>query len=95
MGSYAAALGMPQFISSSYREYAVDFDDDGRRDLWGSVPDVVGSVANYFESPRLATRGTGSSNRVMSGWRPVQKADCKRTQAHRQQMSNCVPTGLG
>lgn len=47
-GSYAAAMGMPQFISSSYREYAVDFDDDGRRDLWDSPADVIGSVANYF-----------------------------------------------
>lgn len=48
-GSYAGAMGMPQFISSSYRRYAVDFDDDGKRDLWHSLPDVVGSVANYFK----------------------------------------------
>ncbi len=47
-GSYAAAMGMPQFISSSYREYAVDFDGDGRRDLWNNIADVTGSVANYF-----------------------------------------------
>jgi len=47
-GSYAGAFGMPQFISSSYRRYAVDFDDDSDRDLWKSVPDVVGSVGNYF-----------------------------------------------
>ncbi|PCJ86978.1 MAG: lytic murein transglycosylase B [Thiotrichaceae bacterium] len=47
-GSYAGAMGMPQFISSSYREYAVDFDGDGKRDLWNSMPDVIGSVANYF-----------------------------------------------
>lgn len=47
-GSYAGAMGMPQFISSSYRSYAVDFDGDGKRDLWHSIPDVVGSVANYF-----------------------------------------------
>ena len=47
-GSYAAAMGVPQFISSSYREYAVDYDNDGRRDLWDSPDDVLASVANYF-----------------------------------------------
>lgn len=47
-GSYAGAMGQPQFIPSSFRSYAVDFDGDGHRDLWHSVEDVVGSVANYF-----------------------------------------------
>jgi membrane-bound lytic murein transglycosylase B len=48
-GSYAGAMGMPQFLPSSYRKYAVDFDGDGKRDLWRSVPDVIGSVANYYK----------------------------------------------
>lgn len=48
LGSYAGAMGVPQFISSSYRQYAVDFDGDGQRDLFGSTADVVGSVANYL-----------------------------------------------
>lgn len=51
-GSYAGAMGMAQFISSSYRNYAVDFDGDGRRDLWQSLPDIVASVANYFAQHR-------------------------------------------
>jgi membrane-bound lytic murein transglycosylase B len=48
-GSYAGAMGMPQFIPTSYRRYAVDFDADGRPDIWRSVPDVLASVANYFK----------------------------------------------
>ncbi|NND45780.1 MAG: lytic murein transglycosylase B [Xanthomonadales bacterium] len=47
-GSYAGAMGMGQFIPSSYRHYAVDFDGNGSRDLWRSTPDVVASVANYL-----------------------------------------------
>ena len=47
-GSYAGAMGMGQFMPSSYRQYAVDADGDGRRDLFGSLDDVFASVANYF-----------------------------------------------
>ena len=47
-GSYAGAMGYGQFIPSSYRNYAVDFDADGKRDLWASLEDIIGSVANYF-----------------------------------------------
>ena len=47
-GSYAGAMGVPQFISSSYRNYAVDFDGDGKANLFDSLPDILGSVANYF-----------------------------------------------
>lgn len=47
-GSYAGAMGHGQFISSSYRHYAVDFDGDGRRDLWNSREDIIASVANYL-----------------------------------------------
>ena len=48
-GSYAGAMGAGQFISSSYRNYAIDFDDDGIRDLWNSWADAIGSVANFIK----------------------------------------------
>jgi membrane-bound lytic murein transglycosylase B len=56
-GSYAGAMGIPQFISSSYREYAVDFDSDGRADLWSDPADAIGSVANYFNLHGWRTGG--------------------------------------
>jgi len=49
-GSYAGAMGYGQFIPSSYRNYAVDFNGDGKRNLWNSLDDIIGSVANYFHS---------------------------------------------
>ena len=48
-GSFAGAMGVPQFMPGSYRRYAVDFDGDGRVDLWRAVPPTsIGSVANYL-----------------------------------------------
>ncbi len=48
IGSYGGAFGQTQFIPSSFREYAVDFDKDGNRDVWNSIPDVLASIANYL-----------------------------------------------
>ena len=47
-GSWAGAMGQGQFIPTSYLAYAVDEDGDGRRDIWNSLPDVFGSIANYL-----------------------------------------------
>jgi len=47
-GSYAGAMGRPQFMPSSFRAYAVDSTGDGKRDIWNNWADVAGSVANYF-----------------------------------------------
>jgi len=56
-GSYAGAMGIPQFLPSSYRNYAIDFDGDGKRDIINSTADAIGSVANYYKA---------------FGWRPGQ-----------------------
>lgn len=48
LGSYAGAMGMPQFMPSSFRNYAVDFDNDNRRDIWHNSSDAIASVGNYF-----------------------------------------------
>jgi membrane-bound lytic murein transglycosylase B len=48
-GSWAGAMGQPQFMPSSYLKYAADFDGDGRRNIWTSRPDVFASIANYLK----------------------------------------------
>ncbi len=49
-GSWAGAMGQPQFMPSSYLKYAVDFDGDGKKDIWNSVPDSLASIANYLKA---------------------------------------------
>jgi membrane-bound lytic murein transglycosylase B len=77
-GSYAGAMGQPQFMPSAYLAYAVDYDGDGKRDIWTSRPDIFGSVANYLSR---------------CGWRagepwgqPVQVPDGYRGPSGRDQM---------
>jgi len=62
LGSYAGAVGFPQFISSSYRNYAVDFSGDGRADLIDQPVDAIGSIANYF---------------IENGWKPGEPVTSK------------------
>jgi membrane-bound lytic murein transglycosylase B len=54
-GSFAGAMGWPQFMPSSFRKWAVDFDGDGQRDIWSDTADAAGSIAHYFQ---------------LHGWRP-------------------------
>ena len=63
-GSYAGAMGRPQFMPSSYRAYAVDSTGDGKRDIWNNWTDVAGSIANYFNA---------------HGWRPGQEVTAQAT----------------
>ena len=76
-GSYAGAMGLPQFMPGSFRAYAVDFDNDGRIDIWQNPTDAVGSVANYF---------------IKHGWQPGQdvvvRADIKKASTAEKGLSD-------
>ncbi len=66
--SWAGALGQPQFLPSLFRKYAVDFDHDGRRDIWASVPDSLASMANYLKGEGWkSARGWGVEAKVPAG----------------------------
>jgi membrane-bound lytic murein transglycosylase B len=56
-GSYAGAMGAPQFMPSTYRRYAIDADTDNKRDLWGDWDDIIASVANYLQEHGWETGG--------------------------------------
>ncbi len=58
MGSWAGAMGQSQFMPSSFLAYAVDYDGDGRRDIWTSLPDIFASIANYLASAGWSDRYT-------------------------------------
>ncbi len=99
MGSYAGAMGQPQFIASSFRHYAVDFDGDGVRDLWNNPADAIGSVGNYFQRhgwvsgapvvSRAQVSGTGY-RALLGGLKPQWTvADFK---AHGVHIEGVVPT---
>ncbi|VUD53143.1 Membrane-bound lytic murein transglycosylase B [Thalassocella blandensis] len=68
-GSYAGAMGYGQFISSSFRHYAVDFDGDEIADIWANPTDAIGSVANYFKSHKWQTgKPVATRARIAEGY---------------------------
>jgi membrane-bound lytic murein transglycosylase B len=79
LGSYAGAMGAPQFMPSSYRNYAVDGDSDGRRDLFGSWDDVLASVANYFVAHKWQPGKAVATRAVLASARDMNPADNKLT----------------
>ena len=70
LGSYAGAMGRPQFMPSSFRAYAVDSTGDGKRDIWNNWADVAGSIANYFVAHRWRTEEEVVTQATLSsGWK--------------------------
>lgn len=74
IGSYAGAIGQPQFMPSSYRMFAVDYAGHGSRDLVGNNQDVIGSVANYFHKHGWSSHESVAQPAELSGAKSVQLA---------------------
>lgn len=68
-GSYAGAIGQPQFMPSSYRYYAVDFSNTGKRDLVSDSSDSIGSIANYFHKHGWKINQGIAQHAQLTGWR--------------------------
>jgi membrane-bound lytic murein transglycosylase B len=83
-GSWAGAMGQTQFIPSSYLQYAVDFDQDGRRDIWTSTPDALASIASYLkgagwngsETWGREVKLTGAQKATIAGTIPKRPEGC-------------------
>ncbi len=73
-GSYAGAMGQPQFMPDSYQRFAVDFDGDGRRDIWDSRADALGSMANYLAKCGWRSREGWGQRVVLPADFPVSQA---------------------
>ncbi len=84
-GSWAGAMGQPQFMPSSYLKYAEDFDGDGRRDIWGSPADIFASIANYLKGYGwVASGGWGREVKVPEAAARAIAADVARRDGHCQ-----------
>jgi membrane-bound lytic murein transglycosylase B len=98
LGSYAGAMGAGQFIPSSFRAYAVDADNDGKRDLWNNWDDALGSVANYFKMHGWQTGGPvveqASRSPQFKGPEPRNSLDLKDTVGSLQHAGYAFATDL-
>jgi membrane-bound lytic murein transglycosylase B len=96
-GSYAGAMGMPQFIASSYRSYAIDFDGNGQANLFDSVADIAGSVANYFvkhgwqRDGRVARPLTVVENNSIHQLKPGVKPNYKWQELKQKGLQSMIP----
>jgi membrane-bound lytic murein transglycosylase B len=95
-GSWAGALGQPQFMPSSYLQYAQDFDGDGRRDIWGSQADVFASIAYYLQQHGW-TEGRLWGREVLISAAVREEVDAlpRRTQGCRARRMMTEPLSLG
>lgn len=102
-GSYAGAMGLPQFMPSSYRRHAVDFDQDGAIDLVGSPADAIGSIASYLQAygwvPGEVLMATirlplGSEGELVSGLERIHHVAALREKGVRFTGSAVLPEGM-
>lgn len=95
-GSWAGAMGQPQFLPSSYLKYAVDVDGDGQRDIWTSTPDVFGSVAHYLKEHGwvagqtwgrdVVVPGTADARAALEAAAPLRDTGCRAEREMTQQL---------
>ena len=94
-GSWAGALGQPQFMPSTYLEFAQDFDGDGRRDIWTSQGDVFASVAHYLKEHGWSAKGTwGREVKISKAAKAKLDALPRRTEGCRAERALTTPLPL-
>ncbi len=93
-GSYAGAMGYGQFMPSSYRSYAVDYDGDGKADIWANPVDAIGSVANYFKAHGWTPGGTVAVSATLDGDVPQEMFSAGRDLKPRYDVAQLEAAGL-
>lgn len=94
-GSYAGAMGIGQFIPSSYQSYAVDFNGDGQKDIWENNADAIGSVANYFKRHGWKKDQPVADKLLLDKENTISYSDrCKRSCKPEQRVADFKQKGL-